>query len=142
VLNTTEEEVEVTRSTIEVEQVGYLDQTSVNAMGSSKDRFEKVIGKLRPEHLNVKERRSLEGVCFDYQDVFFLPGDWLSCTKTVKHSIHLETGTTPINTRPYRLPESQKAEIDKQVNDLVQEGIIVKKQLSLEQPNSSSAQMQ
>jgi hypothetical protein len=94
-------------------------------MGLSKDRYEKVIGKLRTDRLNVEERRSLEAVCFDYQDVFFLPRDRLSCTKTVKHSIHLKAGTMPINTRPYRLPESQKAEIAKQVNDLVQEGIIV-----------------
>lgn len=31
---------------------------------------------------------------------------------------------TPINTRPYRLPESQKEEIGRQVQQLAEEGII------------------
>jgi len=42
----------------------------------------------------------------------------------VKHNIHLEPGTIPINTRPYRLPESQRKEIDRQVTKLLEEGII------------------
>jgi hypothetical protein len=33
-------------------------------------------------------------------------------------------GTAPINTKPYRLPETQKAEIEKQVDKLLDEGII------------------
>jgi hypothetical protein len=33
-------------------------------------------------------------------------------------------GTAPINTKPYRLPETQKAEIEKQVDKLLGEGII------------------
>jgi hypothetical protein len=39
--------------------------------------------------------------------------------------MHLETGTIPINTRPNRLPESQRKEIDGQVTKLLEEGIIV-----------------
>jgi hypothetical protein len=42
----------------------------------------------------------------------------------VKHKINLEPGTFPIITRPYRLPESQRKEIDKQVTNL-EKGIIV-----------------
>ena len=77
------------------------------------------------DHLNSEEMTSLEEICFDYQDVFFLPGDRLSCTSAVKHTIHLEPGTVPINTRPYRLPESERKEIDRQVTNLLEEGIIV-----------------
>jgi hypothetical protein len=84
-----------------------------------------VLSKLRTEHLNKEERKSLKDICFEYQDVFFLLGDQLSCTTTVKHTIHLETGTVPINTHPYRLPESQTAEIDKQVTNLLKGVIIV-----------------
>jgi len=45
---------------------------------------------------------------FDYQDVFFLPGCKLNSINAAKLTIQLEQGVTPINTRPYRLPESQK----------------------------------
>ena len=57
--------------------------------------------------------------------MFFLPGDRLSCASAVKYTIHLEPGTVPINTRPYRLPESPRKEIDRQVTNLLDEGIIV-----------------
>jgi len=58
--------------------------------------------------------------------VFYLPGDRLSSTNAVRHSIPLEPGVAPINARPYRLPESQKEEVDRQVKQLLEEGIIVK----------------
>ena len=90
-----------------------------------KSRHERVLNKLRIDHLNSEEKTSLKEICFDYQDVFFLPGDRLSCTSAVKHTIHLEPGTVPINTRPYRLPESQREEIHRQVTNLLEEGIIV-----------------
>jgi hypothetical protein len=38
--------------------------------------------------------------------------------------ISLEPGTEPINTRPYRLPEAQKAEVENQVKRLLRDGII------------------
>ena len=81
---------------------------------------------LRTGHLNEEEKRSLLELCFDYQDVFYLPGDRLSSTSAVKHTITLESGVIPINTRPYRLPESQKEEVGRQVKQLLEEGIIVK----------------
>jgi hypothetical protein len=90
-----------------------------------KSRYERVLNKLRTDRLNSEEKTSLGEICFDYQDVFFLPGDCLSCTSAVKHTIHLEPGTVPINTRPHRLPESQRKEIDRQVTNLLEEGIIV-----------------
>ena len=65
-------------------------------------------------------------MCFDYQDVFYLPGDRLSSINAVKHIIALEPGVAPINTSPYGLPESQKEEVDWQVNQLLEDGIIVK----------------
>ena len=89
-------------------------------------RGERVMAKLRTEHLNSEEKKSLHELCFDYQDVFSLPGDKLSCTNAAKHTLVLETGATPINTRRYRLPESQKEEVDRQVKQLLEDGIIVK----------------
>jgi hypothetical protein len=53
-----------------------------------------------------------------------LPGEKLSCTPVVKHEIGLEPGTEPVNSRPYRLPESQKQEVRRQVEELKEGGII------------------
>jgi hypothetical protein len=41
-----------------------------------------------------------------------------------RHAITMVPGTTPINIKPYRLPEAQKAEIERQVDKLLEEGII------------------
>jgi len=90
----------------------------------SMSRGERVITKLRDDHLNEEEKKLLREIYFEYQDVFYLLGDKLSCTNAARHTIQLEPGVTPVNTRPYRLPESQKEEIDRQVKQLVEDGIV------------------
>jgi hypothetical protein len=55
---------------------------------------------------------------FLYRAHLVVPGE-------AKHTIHLETRTNPKNTRPNRLSESQKQDIERQVTNLLQEGIIV-----------------
>ena len=124
VLNTTEEEVETVEPTFRICGIESTDQIPESFVSSHRDRYREVLDKLRTDHLSKEEKKSLEEICFEYQDVFFLPGDRLSCTGTVKHTIRLEPGTVPINTRPYRFPESQKTEIENQVTHLLKEGII------------------
>ena len=74
--------------------------------------------------MNEEERGDIERVCADYQDIFYLPGEVLSSTRVVKHEIRLEPGTDPVNTRPYQLPEAQKLEVRRQVEELKKGGII------------------
>ena len=107
----------------EVERMGLTDQGKDE--GNHSRRTERVVELLRTDHLN-EEKMSLLEMCFDYQDVFYLPGDRLSSTNTVKYTITLEPGVAPINTRPYQLPESQKEEVDRQVKQLLEDVIIVK----------------
>jgi hypothetical protein len=115
-LNTREQDVEVRNPVVKVVPLRdrYVGDTAViGAAEQEKDdpgqrRKEKIIAKLRTDHLNSEEKKSFIEPCFDYQDVFFLPGDKLSCTNTARHTIQLEPAVTPINTLPYRLPESQR----------------------------------
>lgn len=126
VLNTRDEEVEVEKQVAELEEIveGEEGQEEHTQKRGMKSRDEEVWGQLRTEHLNPEERKSLSKICSDYPDVFYLPGDQLSSTNAIKHTIRLVPGTSAINTRPYRLPESQKEEIDKQVTKLLKEGVI------------------
>jgi len=66
----------------------------------TKFRQRRVIAKLRDEHPNGEENKLLREICAEYQDVFYLPGDKLSCTNAARHSIQSEPGVTPINTDP------------------------------------------
>jgi len=111
VLNTNEKEVKMPESVVMVTEVDtgnplILDPKSPTEC--DKSRYERVLNKLRMDHLNPEEKTSLGEIYFDYQDVFFLQGDCLNCTSAVKHNIHLKPGTIPINTCPYRLPESKE----------------------------------
>ena len=44
-------------------------------------RGEKVVDRLRTDHLNDEETESLHDICFDYQNVFYLPRDRLKIHK-------------------------------------------------------------
>jgi hypothetical protein len=54
----------------------------------------------------------MENNCRDYQNVFHVSADKLSCINAVKHPIGVVQGTRLINTKPYRSPETQEAEDD------------------------------
>jgi hypothetical protein len=101
-----------------------LTQRGTEAAVLNSNLRTKFLTQLRLEHLSTEERKLLVKACSYYQDIFYLPGDKLSSTGAARHSISVEPGTELINTRPYRLPETQKIEVDKQVKKLLQEGII------------------
>jgi len=108
ILNTREQDVELPNPVVNVielrdNDVGETILIGVTEQEKSRDgprqsRGERVIVKLRADHLNSEEKKSLRELCFDYQDVFFLPGDKLSCTNAARHAIQLEPRVTPINT--------------------------------------------
>jgi hypothetical protein len=54
---------------------------------NGKNRDEKVLKRLRMDHLNSEEKESLQKICSDYKKVFYHPGDKLSYTNALKHAI-------------------------------------------------------
>ena len=111
ILNNTEQDVELPYPVVKVAELRDHDvgeTISIGVAEQEKDRNdpgqsrgERVVAKLRTDHLNSEEKKSLHELCFDCQDVFFLLGDKLSCTNAARHAIQLEPGVTPINIRPY-----------------------------------------
>nr|GEV13730.1 retrovirus-related Pol polyprotein from transposon opus [Tanacetum cinerariifolium] len=65
----------------------------------------------------------LQPIVTPYMVVFEEPKD-LPPTRSQDHSIPLLPNSTPPNIRPYRYPHSQKAEIEKQVEQLMAAGFI------------------
>ena len=89
VLNTREQEVELPSREVQVIDLEDDDReiTRISPTERHEDRgnqscsrAERVVKRLRTDHLNEEEKRSLVELCFDYQDVFYLHGDKLSCT--------------------------------------------------------------
>ena len=94
---------------------------------NSKDRVNKILESIKTDgNLNDEERASINSVCTDYQDIFHLPGDPLTCTKTIKHRIPTLGGQQPINQRQYRLPQAHRELIHKHVEKLEHEGKVRK----------------
>lgn len=89
----------------------------------SRDRLDKLKQTLRLDHLNNEERDSLVYLCKEYNHIFHLEGDKLSVTDTITHEIPT-TSNESINTKSYRYPEALKGEVNKQIDKLLEEGII------------------
>ncbi|XP_036142872.1 uncharacterized protein LOC118645594 [Monomorium pharaonis] len=76
------------------------------------------------QHLNPEERKALNRICNEYQDIFHLNGEPLTCTSTVKHEISTRADAAPVNVRPYRLPAKHKEEVSTQIKEMLKNSII------------------
>lgn len=122
VVNATEEPVTVKRSDIATENIENYDV--LNFSGSTTEgRLEKLESELRLTHMNSEERDSILEICRKFNDIFHLEGDKLSHTNSVKHIIPL-LSKKPIHVKPYRLPESQKVEVQSQLKKMLEDDII------------------
>ncbi|KAG5314429.1 POL4 protein, partial [Pseudoatta argentina] len=96
-LNTTGENVEIIMPLVTIEELWVTKKTYTLII---KDR-----------HLNKEEKKTIEQICEDFNDIFHLEGDILTHTITVAHEINTRTDNAPVNVLSYRLPEKHKEEV-------------------------------
>jgi len=101
-------------------QVRVTQRKGKESMQAHKKRLK---NSLRTDHLNEEEKETLEQICEEFCDTFYLD-DMLSCTSTVSHEINTRTDSASVNIRPYRLPEKHKKEVSRQIDKMLNEGII------------------
>lgn len=124
ILNTTETDLVLTTISPTLYKASEYDVCSFQETNNNADRVRKVFASLSLKHLNKEEQLSIESICAKYADIFFLPGDKLGTTKLYEHSITLKPNVAPVYVKPYRMPHSQKAELKKQVDNLLEQEII------------------
>jgi len=78
---------------------------------------------IRTDHMNSEERKEILKLCQEFSDIFYKPGDKLTFTSHVKHEIKT-TDEIPIHTKSYRFPHIHKNEVRKQINEMLDKGII------------------
>jgi len=88
-----------------------------------KNRLTEIIDLLRLEHLNSAEKISVIKLITNSQDRFHIPGEKLTATNVLQHQISM-TDDRPINTRQYRFLQIHKEEINKQIEELLEGGIV------------------
>lgn len=123
VANVSEHPVNIKRNlNLNIEPLPTNATQFVNQSGCS-DRTDAVINSLRIDHLNEEEANALIELCSQFSDIFHLPDDHLSHTNAIHHQIKT-TNETPIHVKSYRFPECHKNEVQKQVNKMLDDGII------------------
>lgn len=124
ILNTREIDIFLYEVHLDMRPIGSYNIMSFSKQNETNSRLERLLSKIDMSHLNSEESKAIETILEEYKDIFFLENDKLTFTSTIKHSIDLLPGTKPINIRPYRLPMSQREEINRQIGKLLDEGII------------------
>lgn len=66
----------------------------------------------------------IEQLCTGHNNAFLIGGDIMKPTNIIEHKIELIENSKSICTIQYRLPESHKKEVQRQVDDLKNRGII------------------
>ncbi|KAL4156031.1 hypothetical protein QTP88_000066 [Uroleucon formosanum] len=131
VMNPTEEPQEILTPKLTDLSHEILDTVSMNNMrtvekcSNPENRIQILKDSLRCDHMNNEEKTTIQELCSEYADIFFLEGDTINCTEAVQHEIKIPSGTQPIYQKPYRLPYAQKKEINEQIKQLEQNEIIV-----------------
>ena len=84
----------------------------------------------QPENDAAPPQVPIEMSCLlqQFEEVFQVPSE-LPPSRDIEHHITLKEGVDPVNVRPYRYAHFQKAEIEKQVEEMLRSGLI--------QPSSS-----
>lgn len=68
-------------------------------------------------------KSDLSCLCAKYSEIFALEGDQMTVNNFYKQTLRT-TDQEPIHSRNYRLPHTQKAEVDRQVNTFLEQGLI------------------
>ena len=134
ILNTRDEEVKLSYFNIETYNLDSYDICTFEKEYINAERVKKLFSMLNLDHLNSFERKEIESICAKFPDVFYLPGDKLGYTNMGEQKIHLKENITPVYTKPYRLPYSQKQEIDRQIKKMLDENIIEEAQSEWSSP--------
>ena len=77
-------------------------------------------------HKNVASHYvdSVLKMLLEFREAIYVKGDKLGATTTIEHKIELDEGTKSIYVRQYKLPETHRQEINRQVSDMIAQGLV------------------
>ena len=104
------------------------DECEVNSMSDTNnieidELLEENLSKLRLDHMNEEERKSVYELCREYKDIFYSEQLPLTFTNQVKHFIRTKN-EDPIYVKAYRQAPAQTQEIKDQVEKLLKNNVI------------------
>ena len=128
-VNTNDNDLQIEKVNLNLEPLENFNIFPVNSMNSDRlesnnlNRLNTLINNINSDHMSSDERQSIIDLCVEFNDLFYLKGDKLSYSNSATHKIKT-TDDEPINIKPYRIPHHQKQEVQKQVENMLNEKII------------------
>lgn len=125
ILNTRETDVKI--NWVEPKSTAVEDYYVLNYKPSTKKRAKRIdnlLNQINIEKLNKEEIQEIKSICSKYEDIFHLDGDTLTYTNISTAQINLKPDAKPIYCKPYRLPHSQKKNIQEDVDKMLKDDII------------------
>lgn len=122
----TEDQTLFIEQPIKVEKFNNMEHIEINNWnleGPEQITFTETSKNIRTNHLNSEEKKMLFSLCKNYDDLFFKDEQVLSFTNKIKHEIKTNDNI-PIYTKSYRYPYIHKEEVKKQINKMLDQGII------------------
>lgn len=114
-------------SNLKILAASKFDEVQVNTTKQKQKRDKERITKMKNEistnNVPSEARSELINLCEKYNDIFALENDTLSANNFYKQTINMEN-SSPVYIKNYRIPETHKTEVDKQVNKMLNENII------------------
>lgn len=124
VLNTRGEKVKINNLRPKIRPVTDYEICNFSKEPIGSERVDKLMNILDYTGLNSEEKSAVQSIVTKFADVFHLENDPATHTEIYKQPIHLKPDATPVYVRPYRIPHSQKAEVDRQVQQMLKNKII------------------
>lgn len=126
IINMTEQDVTLNNFIPSITTVSDYHIFNFEPCENNKDskRVQRVLDLLNTKHLNEEESSSLINIIAKFPDVFYLKGDKLTTTNVYEYNIQLKPGSKTVYTKPYRLPYAQKEEVNRQIQNMLDEGIL------------------
>ena len=97
--------------------------TEVNMLEAIPDYKKGISDLLNESDLNDEENRLLKNLLEKNKDLFFIEGDNLTFTHEITHEIKVKD-ENPIYCKAYRYPQIHEKEIDRQIEEMLKQGII------------------
>lgn len=125
ILNTSNETIILNKNTklVSLSPLEYsncISDSNVNCVQESQDNF---FEKFNLLHLSSSEKPKVMALLNKYRDIFATDVTELGNCSIIQHKIHL-SDNIPTRQKPYRVPYNLKSEMKKQLEDLLDAGII------------------
>lgn len=104
--------------------INNLTETKSQSNKGLSEREQKIFETINASELTGNKRIFMEDIIHTYSDIFYLEGDKLGFTDIIEHRIDLEPGKGPVHAHPYKIPHSYKAEVKRQIQEMLDQKII------------------